>query len=91
MNETFPLDDVTLTLLRSSCQINPDSGHTELLTFLSMGERVKSRTPIGDAEGTPIYEVEFEDGFEPWSVHSVIKALVDEVLRLRSTGRPNDD
>lgn len=78
----FPVDPTTLILLNAACEMNPDSGHTELTTFLSMGERIKSQTLVG--EGTiPIYEVKFEDGHEPFTPHDVIQALVAEIQRLR--------
>jgi hypothetical protein len=83
--QAFPLDSATLLLLRAACEINPDTGRTHLHDFLSMGERVKSATLL-DAEGPfghPIYEVEFEDGYAPFSEHSVISTLATEVLRLR--------
>ena len=51
--------------------------------FLSMGERVKSQELVDDWGGVPVYEVEFEEGFEPFSEHQAISALVGEVLRLR--------
>ena len=80
----FPLDDATLVMLRSACQINPDSGHTELQSFLDMGSRVKEKTDISEFDaGAPVYFVEYEEGFEPWSEHAVITALIDEVFRLR--------
>lgn len=85
----FPLDDATLVMLRAACQINPDSGHTELLSFLDMGARVKSVTDITDEcdAGAPVYLVEHEEGFEPWSPEGVIPALVDEIFRLREAAR----
>ena len=90
----FPLDDATLVMLRSACQINPDNEQTNLHAFLDMGAREKSRTLIADGEendegfaGAPVYEVEYEEGYEPFSEHEVIVALVDEVFRLRSAAR----
>lgn len=81
----FPLDTATLVMLRSACEINPDSGHTELMSFLDMGSVVKETTDISDEfdAGAPVYFVEYEDGREPWSEHAVISALVTEILRLR--------
>jgi len=81
----FPLDDTTLVLLDAACQMNPDTGQTHLHDFLRMGERVKSSTLLDDSGGIPIYEVEFEDGYAPWSEQSVIRALVTEVQRLRGS------
>lgn len=84
----FPLDDATLVMLASACEINPDTGRTHLLDFLAMGERVKSVTDItheiGDGEGAPVYFVEHEEGYAPFSPHDVIAALVAEVQRLRT-------
>jgi hypothetical protein len=79
----FPVDDTTLVLLAAACQMNPDSGHTELMTFLDMGTRVKSETLIEGGE-VPTYFVEHEPGYEPFSPHEVIRALVAEVQRLRA-------
>lgn len=79
---TFPVDDTTLELLLAACRINPDSGHTELMTFLDFGTVEKSRTLVEDGP-TPIYEVEYEEGREPFSPHGVIVALVQEIQRLR--------
>lgn len=91
----FPLDDATLIMLAASCEINEETGRTHLHDFLDMGARVKSSTDItervfGEEGGLPVYEVEFEDGFAPWSPHDAIRALVTEVLRLRgsSSSRP---
>jgi len=81
---TFPLDDVTLELLAASVQMNPDTGQTHLHDFLRMGEQVESETPISDG----VSEVVFKEGYEPWSEHDVILALVREVQRLREL---NDD
>lgn len=92
MTDSFPVDDTTLVLLDAACQMNPDSGHTELMTFLEMGERIKSRTLLseeGGAGGYPIYEMEFEEGYEPYSPHDVIRALVAEIQRLRSRTPPS--
>ncbi len=91
MSETaqdFPLDSATLVMLRAACQINPDTGQTHLHDFLDMGSRVKSQTLIEDGDGetmatAPVYEVEFEEGFAPFSEHHAIRALVGEILRLR--------
>lgn len=92
MSDTrLPLDDATLIMLRSACEINPDNEQTNLHAFLDMGTREKSRTLIREADedydggfdGAPIYEVEYEEGYEPFSEHEVIIALVDEVFRLR--------
>ena len=79
----FPTDETTLTLLEAACRINPDSGHTELQSFLDMGSRVKSTTLLEDIE-PPVYFVEHEPGFEPWSETQVIGALIAEIRRLRA-------
>ncbi len=89
--QPFPLDTTTLLLLRASCEINEDTGQTHLNDFLHMGSQEKSREDISDefeGEGAPVYFVEYEDGAAPFSPHDAIKALVDEVLRLRSGGDP---
>ena len=83
----FPLDDATLIMLAASCDINEDTGRTHLGDFLAMGERVKTSTLENpdDVEdgGIPVYFVEHEEGYAPFSPHDAIKALVGEVLRLR--------
>jgi hypothetical protein len=85
----FPLDDATLMMLRAACEINPDTGRTHLHDFLSMGERVKSMTDETpedwDDHAPRVYFVEHEEGYEPFSEHQAIRALVDEVLRLRGS------
>lgn len=88
MSDGFPTDAATLHMLAAACRINPDTGRTHLLDFLSMGERVGSSTLIGAGEGTwmgdaPVYGVEFEEGYEPFGPNDVILALVEEILRLR--------
>lgn len=86
----FPLDDATLILLAAACEINPDSGHTELHSLLGMGAVVKSSEDItheiGDGEGAPVYYVEYEEGREPFSETQVIRCLVAEIQRLRASG-----
>lgn len=90
----IPLDDATLVILRSACEINPDNEQTNLHAFLDMGAREKSRSLIAEGDedaqgfaGAPVYEVEFEEGYEPFSEHDVIVALIDEVFRLREALR----
>jgi hypothetical protein len=81
----FPVDDVTLELLAASCRMNPDTGQTHLMDFLAMGERIKSEALIDQdgPGGHPIYMVEHEPGYEPFTPHEVIEALVEEIQRLR--------
>ena len=58
------------------------------MRFLEMGARVKSMTDISDEfedVGAPVFFVEHEEGYEPFSPHDVIRALVAEVLRLRGS------
>ena len=89
MEAEFPLDDVTLTLLAEACRINPDTGQTHLQDFLSMGAREKEITNISDEfpeGGAPVYLVEYDLGFEPWSEQGVILALIAEIQRLRRGG-----
>jgi len=96
----FPLDDTTLALLDAACQINPDSGHTELQRFLNMtagpvvsvtneetGEDYPDlESALADHDGgdDPTFFVERERGQEPHSEHTVIRALIAEILRLRA-------
>lgn len=89
----FPLDDATLVMLSAACEINPDSGQTHLQDFLSMGERIKTQTLISDESevGAPVYFVEHEKGYEPFSEHQVIRALVSEVLELRAKARSRQE
>jgi hypothetical protein len=79
----FPTDEVTLTLLISACEINPDTGQTHLHDFLSMGSRVKSveQTQWSDP---PVFEVEHEEGFAPFSPQQVIATLAQELLDERN-------
>lgn len=79
----FPTDETTLTLLIAACQINPDTGRTHLQDFLHMGTRVKSETLISEVDGVPVYEVEHEKGYEPFSEQDVIVTLAEELLELR--------
>jgi hypothetical protein len=84
----FPLDSATLVMLAASCEINPDTEQTHLHDFLDMGTRIKSQTDItaqvfGEEGGTPVFEVEYEEGYEPFSPQHVIRELVAEILRLR--------
>lgn len=87
MNEqTFPVDDATLVLLAAACEINPDTGRTHLQDFLMMGAREKSREDIThefDGDGPPVFVVEYEEGYRPFTEHAAIKALVTEIQRLR--------
>lgn len=94
--ERFPTDEVSLTMLEAACNINPDTGHTELRRFLDMtGGEVTSVTMNGivygsveealaDAEegyGPPILEVEHDKA--PHSEHTIIVSLIEEIRRLR--------
>lgn len=84
--QPFPLDDATLVMLASACEINPDTGRTHLLDFLDFGSQVKTSTDISEEfgdDGPAVYLVEYEDGACPFSPHDAIKALVAEVQRLR--------
>lgn len=85
----FPVDDTTLLLLDAACQINPDNGQTNLMAFLDMGSRETSRTLENEEDvedgDIPVYFVEHEVGYEPYSPHDVIRALIAEVLRLRGS------
>lgn len=79
----FPTDETTLTLLVAACEINPDTGQTHLHDFLDMGTRVKSVTQIEWSE-PPVFEVEHEEGFAPFSPQHVIITLARELLELRA-------
>lgn len=93
----FPTDDTTLTLLIAACEINPDTGRSHLMDFLDMGARVKSETLVEDGEGTwfgdaPVYIVEHEEGYEPFSPNEVIRTLARELMaaRGRLSGEENE-
>ncbi len=91
---TFPVDDVTLVMLASACEINEETGRTHLQDFLDMGARVKSLEDItaevfgeyeaDDADTPRVFLAEHESGYEPFSPHAVISALVVEIQRLRA-------
>ena len=83
--QPFPLDDATLVMLASACEINPDTGRTHLMDFLDMGSRIAARELVSgqDDDGSPVFEVTYEDGFAPFTAHDAIRALVKEIQRLR--------
>lgn len=86
----FPTDDTTLTMLIAACEINPDTGRTHLVDFLEMGARVKSCERTEGGAGTwfgdaPVYEVEYEEGAEPFSPHEVIRTLAQELMVARAS------
>ena len=96
--ERFPTDEMNLTLLEAACNINEDTGHTELQRFLSMtGGPITSVTMNGilydsvdealadvdDNYGPPMLEIECAPGDEPHSEHTVILSLIEEVRRQR--------
>jgi hypothetical protein len=95
--QSFPMDEMTLTLLEAACNINPDTGHTELFRFLDMTAGPIKSVSISGIEyesvdaaladyeyDTPaVLEIEHELGGEPHSVNTVILSLVAEVRRLR--------
>lgn len=83
MSDGFPLDATTLVMLSAACELNPDSGRTHLMDFLHMGSRVRDKKLVDDA-GTPVYEIEYEEGHEPFSESEVIRTLVAEIQRLRA-------
>lgn len=88
---------MTLTLLESACNINPDTEHTELQRFLSMTagpvkcvtmngieyESVDAALADHDYDEPPVLEIEREPGDEPHSEHTVIVSLIAEIRRLR--------
>jgi hypothetical protein len=85
VDESFPTDEATLTLLIASCRINPDTEQTHLGDFLQMGARVKSEELLSeDDDSAPVYLVEHEPGYEPFSPQQVIITLAEEVMRLRA-------
>lgn len=96
--EPFPTDEMTLTLLEAACNINPDTGHTELMRFLDMtAGPIKSVTVNGieyetvedaladndEHDSAPVLDIERESGHEPHSQNSVIISLIAEIRRLR--------
>lgn len=95
--EPFPTDEMTLTLLESACNINPDTEHTELQRFLEMtAGPIKSVTMNGieyesveaaladhDYDESPVIEIDREAGDRPHSEHTVIVSLIAEIRRLR--------
>lgn len=96
----FPVDDATLVMLAEACRINEELGRTTLHDFLHMGSRVRSaedetgtvHATVDEAveaseEAVPVIYVEHEPGFEPYSEHGVILALVAEIQRLRGSGQ----
>lgn len=100
----FPTDEMSLTLLEAACNINEDTGHTELLRFLymtagpiktvSMGgiEYESAEAALADYEyDTPaILEIDREPGDEPHSQTSVILSLIAEIRRLRALGSESE-
>ncbi len=95
--EPFPTDEITLTLLESACNINPDTEHTELFRFLDMTagpiksvnmngieyESVEAALADHEYDTTPILDIEREPGHEPHCPTSVIISLIAELRRLR--------
>ncbi len=58
----FPVDDVTLIMLASACEVNEKTGRSHLQDFLNMGARVKSEEDItSEAFG----EDDADDGHTP--------------------------
>jgi hypothetical protein len=97
---------MTLTLLESACNINPDTGHTELVRFLEMTagpvssvsmygieyESVDAALADHDYDSSPVLEIERKPGHEPHSENSVILSLIAEIRRLRETlAAPSDE
>lgn len=76
---SFPVDDVTLAMLQAACAADPADGRSHLFDFLDFGALENTRTEIGPAT----FEVTYEPGRAPWSVHEVITALILEIQRLR--------
>lgn len=80
----FPLDDATLVMLAAACEINPETGQTHLMDFLHMGAVETEREEIDDGMGgAPVFEITYAPGAEPFSPQQAIRALVEEVQRLR--------
>lgn len=91
MSADFPTDETTLTLLIAACRINPDTEQTHLHDFLDMGARVKSSDLISDEDDpVPVYMVEHEPGYEPFSETQVIITLAEEILRMRAAQRTEE-
>lgn len=93
MAERFPTDETTLRLLIAACEINPDTGQTHLQDFLEMGSRVKSETLVGETEtpfadgAVPIYDVEYEEGYAPFSEHQALINLAEDLIEARGEVR----
>lgn len=83
MNQDFPTDETTLTMLIAACEINPDTGRTHLQDFLQMGTQEKSRVQTSYSD-PPVFEVEYEEGRAPFSEHQVISTLARELLACRA-------
>ena len=97
--ERFPTDEVSLTMLEAACNINPDTGHTELRRFLDMTGGEVTGVTLDGVEGVfpdeasaleawgfdspPILTVEHDK--PPHSEHTVIISLVEEIRRLRAS------
>lgn len=95
--ERFPTDEVSLTMLEAACNINPDTGHTELQRFLDMtGGDITGVTLDGVEEVFPDVDSALEAwGFDdppvltverdkaPHSEHTVILSLIEEIRRHR--------
>lgn len=93
----FPTDEMSLTLLEAACNINEDTGHTELQRFLNMTagpvksvemdgieyDSVEAALADHDYDTPPILTIEREPGHEPHTEHSVIISLIAEIRRLR--------
>ena len=83
----FPTDDATLVMLIAACEINEDTGRTHLHDFLDMGTRIKSSELISaEDDFVPVYDVEYEKGYEPFSEHQVIATLARELMACRAQG-----
>lgn len=95
--EPFPTDEMTLTLLESACNINEDTGHTELMRFLDMTagpietvsmngieyDTVDEALADHEYETPALLEIDRAPGDEPHSETSVILSLIAEIRRLR--------
>lgn len=88
MSHDFPTDEMTLRMLIAACEINPDTGRTHLGDFLDMGTRRQSQELVGGSEDpedgdAPVYMVEYEEGYAPFSAQHVIRTLAQEILDMR--------
>lgn len=78
---TFPVDDVTLSILEMACQAD-DDGSSHLMEFLTFGSEELAPYEYFDTEVNDVVSIGvYAGGYHP---NDVILALIEEVRRLRS-------